>query len=275
MSDFSGFLHKYGDLEKASSCKALFELFGGQTGLGITLRNFQHVYNGEISPSPKVFRAIFGKIKPHHYKNAFLAFTKSLLGSDDENTIKILKFLDIHLSTPIDVEQDDASPALPAPKREVYTEEQLNVLTKNLPIQRLYHKLILRDFLKSEDIRNREAEVAQLVKINLARVEGQEVHCPHIFRKVPNVDDSPTPLVASASDYVTSLINNYLVKTGDSSQELCFTLQMIPKELAEVLKEQTRAFKQWTMTARSDDPENSVPFVHVSFSRVLDWKKDF
>lgn len=272
MKQFSAFLKNYSYLEDFPTCKALYIGLGGQEKLKITLRNFQLLYNGDSIPSPKAASKIISGMKRSYYRDAFIAFTEAQFLQENDGCGKILcDYVRQELNTA--TEKTEASLWDQDVPIHTFSETELDSLIKSQELLRLHHKLLLKDEIDQSTLDNKRFSVAELLRLGLATLHKDKLVSCNKLHRFPKAPTASRPELAAASRYYKKTMETYLVESGDSLQDISFSLQVFPKNTAKKLIEQMDAFKQKMLSMVPSNPreEDSAPVVYVAFARELDW----
>lgn len=254
------------------SVKDQFDLLGGEKKLKVSLRHFQGVAAGERMPSEEILLAVFGIISGSEQKACITAYFESVLEKQKTNRELFLEYLDQHLSP--GVESETKSIWETGPTHMIYSDEQLDFLTKNPDALRLHRKALLFDKVPLTEVRLPKAKLDQLIELGLTQIENNFVLPSRQTYRLPNYDNSSPRSVAHATDYILAHLHNFISREGSPKQTLGYAMQNVKKKTAVAIVKQMESFKKWVQSqATKEEGPDIVPLIFVGLAKELEKKE--
>lgn len=269
--NFSDFLKKRRTQKKLASARDHFDELGGEEVLGISLRHFQQIESGRYPPSEKLLAVLFLRTPAPERRTLVVAYFRSIFGPIPGSEA-LIDYVDQHLTPAL--ERESKSLWESGRKVMMYTEEQLDFLTKNADALRFHRRVLLLENLKKDQCPLKKEKLEQMIELDLLSLSGNEIRPSRTVYRIPNADNSGPRAVARATDYILKHLEVYAAREGSDEQELSYGMQMVSPAAAERILEQMKAFKRWVQSLASTEvgPEVS-PLLFVGFARKIDRKE--
>lgn len=267
--NFSSYLKKRQMEFGYSTIKEHFESLGGQSELGITVRYFQQIVNGERPPTERVLASIFANTEPSEKKLLVVAYFKSTL-QKTQSSQQLLIYLEGHLnhaleSTSKGFWKNDIQP-------QVLNEDQLRVLINDRESLKTHNKILLFEKVPSSIFKS--DTVKKLVDCKLIKMDGKNVIPFSRYMIIPSMKNSDHHLSSLGTHYMMKVLDTFISKEGHLRQKaetFCF---LLPREASDKILTEMGNFIEWAKRFAKDAPKdndsNLVPFFISLFGKELE-----
>lgn len=264
--NFSDYLKEVKSSRGIRTTTGLFEHFGGEENLGISLRHFQLIETGKRAPTEKLLALLFERVPASQKKTVVLAYFRSVLEGRSQSQ-GILDYLEQHLTPAIETSKR----SIWVEKRvAVYSDEQLSYLTQNSDAMRFYKRVLVYDKSKKSDVTVSPQKLRQLINLNLLEEKKNEIVATQTLYRIPSYSNSNPRSVALGTEFILKHLDIYVSREGSVDQELCSAQQLVSPEVARRVIDQLQAFKKWVQSLAVSSPTtDSVPLVFVGFAKRL------
>ena len=267
--NFSNYLKKRQIDFDYKTIKEHFEALGGQLELGITIRYFQQIVNGERPPTERILASIFSRTQPSEKKLIVIAYFKSTLEST-KSTKELLAYLEGHLNHAIESSssgfwKNDIQP-------HILNEEQLKFLITDRDILKAHNKILLFEKVLQKSIDKNTLQ--KLIACKLVRIIENNVVPFNRYMIIPSMKNSDHHLSSLGTQYMMKVLDTFLSKEGHLRQKaetFCF---LVPKESADKILLEIGNFIEWAKRFAKDAPiksnSNLVPFYVSLFAKEIE-----
>lgn len=271
---FSLFLKQLKHRRGIKSSKDHYNTLGGEEDLKISLRHFQDIESGKHPPSEEVFVKVFNQLESLYKKDCLLSYLTSKL-QDVNDASSVVEFIDSSVKLTIPSEKKDYWDSKLDQYKE-YTKEQLTFLSSFDDALRLHKRLLLYDNerVSIESIKIEKSILQKMKELKLIKTDGKYISVNSSYSRVPRFESSTPSTLSSATNFILENINAFIAKEGSETQGLFYASQLMDRDAATKVISTQENIKGEIHALASDKPtENCVPFVFVSFCKILDKKE--
>jgi hypothetical protein len=269
--DFAQFLKGQRAKKNIPTVKEHYEELGGEKTLKISLRHFQQIGAGKHPPSESLFGVLFSKVPRSERKLLVLAYFESVL-SEANISKEVGTFLQSSLMPQVDIETKGLFDG--DIRHVMYTEEQLVFLSNNTEALRFHKRLMLFGDVPIADTPLKTPVLSQMRTLDLVQVKEGRIKLNRDVFRLPHFDNSSSRAVSKATEFIFKHLDLYVSREGSESQELSFSIQLIPKSAAPMILEHMKMFKKWVQSFGPQKPgPDTTPFVFVSFGKKMEPKE--
>jgi len=256
---------------KCSSTRELFEFYGGEQHLEITMRQFQRLEKGEVPPTVQLIAKIFDKEEPGEKHKLIQAFFWSHLDSKEHK--HFLDFLANNLSEGL----AEGSFSWEKVEYQYYSEQQLEMFLTNSQAFRLHKRVLLYEQQEVNKTVN-PAAMKALIEHDLARVirkKGRTYLVPGINRyRTPLYKFAPSRVVRKSHEFMFRHVNEFASLEGSDKQVIYYTCQLVTPQIAQLARQQLKVYRDWLQThvvkeTKEEDP-SLLPVVFFGFCKELE-----
>jgi hypothetical protein len=187
--NFPQFLENVRTLKNICSLRDLYDFYGGENRLAMSLRHFQLICSGKSPPNERLLTTVFEKSPACDRSSLVLAYLKSTVGAKEGNEANLLlSFVEQNLLSGEEFEAKSLWETVP--QHQTYTESQLDCLISDPVIFRFYMRLLLLNDCPIKECRLPDATIRKLQKLDLVQVTKNYIQPAMQFMKLPRYEDS-------------------------------------------------------------------------------------
>jgi hypothetical protein len=264
MKPFKEFLENHRTHNLIVNVKDQYLNFGGQSGLGISLRHFQQVSAGTRLPTENLIERISNQIPKSEYKALVTAYFKCKL--ENQCRSNLLQFLDRELPNP----KSDHQSIWNQKKPQMFLSDiQMRFLIDNPKLLKFYFLLSL---IKQTSNRTHEislSEQKQLLNLDLIQIDNNEITPTKDLLRIPTFETSNPSSTALGIELIMKALDVFIDKRGSQKQVTGFTLHFVPKEVLPEIDDQIDRLRRLVKSCGSDIDGNISQQIPIMFSTFM------
>lgn len=266
--DFSEYLQSRKVNKHFRSSRELFDFYGGNKNLKISLRQFRNIESGVIPPTIELLGRMFSCEAFELRHELLQAYFNSHLGQKPEFS-ELISYIGGHLSQSLVAGKFDWESL----KYTFYNDGQLDLLVKNAAAFKLWRRILLLDKVPASDPGIDKKALEALIDEELVKRDGRYLKPRSSLFRIPAYGKAPPRTIAKTYDFIRNHLDNYLSREGSERQELKFSMQLMTPEMAKTAREQAAAYIRWFQShvvLNADTYKGPlVPVVGVIFCKEL------
>lgn len=267
MNTFSEFLEDHRAINLIANIKDQYLSFGGQNGLGISLRHFQQLAAGTRMPTEILIDRLANQVPKSDYKKLILSYFRCKL--DNPGRSNLIQFLDRELQNPIFDHQSIWSQKKP---QMFLSDTQMRFLIDNPRLLRFYFLLSL---IKKTSIQTKELsgdEQKQLLNLDLIEIKDDEITPTKDLLRIPTFETSTPSSTVLGIELIMKALEVFIDKRGSQNQVTGFTLHFVPKEVLPEIDDQIDRLRRFVKSCGSDIDgtiSHQIPIMFSTFMKQL------
>ena len=259
--NFNIFLKEHRTNNLFTTVKDQYINFGGKKNLGISLRHFQQLATGVRVPTELVVDRIFRQVSRKEQKSLLVSFFNSKLPENTKGGI--ISYLESSLPdshTNIKGIWDSNKPQM------FLSERQIIFLLENPEALKTYFLLSIKKRANLKNLNLSKKLIDEMLLLELIEFENDTLFPTKELLRIPTFQTSSHKTTDLGIQLILKCLDLFIDKRGSAKQKTAFTLQYVPKDMANVIGEQIERLRYLIKSSGIDFDDQSIDHVPILFS---------